>query len=230
MVAMPLRRFSSAARNTSYFERVTPGPNTATGQPPAGFGLSCGGPWEQQDEPDPRRAWRGAPAPAGSAVGGSCGPIGSTAVPRNEPKATVPALAEAGELSKTVSSTNGSPDPDREVVEPSRPDDVRGRVDPALAADDEVEPPLTRPDAGGGVGLPAVELAHHLPELAGGGHRRERRSAGLAVHTGGHHDLVAGGLAELRGAAGRRASSPGHHEPGEADAPGRPTCRPTRWR
>src|SRR3984893_25757 len=36
MGAIPFLRFPSDARNTSYFERVMPGPKIATGQPPGG--------------------------------------------------------------------------------------------------------------------------------------------------------------------------------------------------
>ena len=214
MVAMPLRRFSSAARNTSYLERVTPGPNTATGQPPAGSGRAA---VTRGAAHEPHRA-----EPAGSTGGAARPPrdraVGPDPLRRPErPSATVPALADAGELSKTVSSTNGS------LVPTARSLNRRGRAMSAAAytlraADDEVESALARRDPGGDVGLPTVELAHHLTELTGGRHRGEGRPARLAVHPVGHHDLVAGGLTELRRrlAVQRRA---GHDDAGEADAP-----------
>ena len=157
-VAMPLRRFSSAARNTSYFERVTPGTEHRD-RPPAGrLRAERGRPWEQQHEADPGgpggQHRREAARPAGIVRSERihCGA-------RNDPNATVPRWPSAGELSKTICSTVRQPAPRREVVEPAGPHDVRGRVDPALAADHEVEPAAGRADAGGRVGLPAVELA-----------------------------------------------------------------------
>src|SRR3981081_3505082 len=99
---MHLRRFSSEARNTSYFERVIPGPNTATGQPPAGCVHGAPGVMSANPTVSDRAACGPVPAVGGVAIvrvvaSSHCGPL-------NDPNTYVPAPpVDCTELSNTCS-------------------------------------------------------------------------------------------------------------------------------
>src|SRR5215210_3783383 len=103
IVAMHLRRFSSEARNTSYFERVIPGPKIATGQPPAGCVHGAPGVMTANPTLSDRAACGPAPAVGGVAIvrvvaSSHCGAL-------NDPNAYVPAPPVAcSELSNTCSA------------------------------------------------------------------------------------------------------------------------------
>ena len=154
--------------------------------------------------PDRRSTGAGAARPAGDRAVGR----GSTAVrgrTRRRPCRRWPTPASCRRPS--ARRAHRAPPTARSLNRRGRAMSVAG-VDPALCRrSTRSSPRWPAADAGGGVGLPAVELAHHLTELAGGGHRGEGRPARLAVHAGGDDDLVAGGLPELRRRAGRTASS-----------------------